>query len=570
MKKPVIEFKDFSFRYKSQNEPTLHDINLTIYEGEKVLILGPSGSGKSTIGNCINGLIPFSYEGEIKGSLKVSGIETQEANIFTISNHVGTVLQDSDAQFVGLSVGEDIAFSLENDAVARSIMLEKVKNVATIVSMQDFLEQVPYNLSGGQKQKVSLAGIMHNDVSTLLFDEPLAALDPAMGMTAIDLIDKIQKEHNKTVVIIEHRLEDVLYRHIDRIILVNDGRIILDTTPDELLSSDLLVQSGVREPLYISALKHAGVVFEKGEHLDNIEEIDFDKYKSKVIDSFHVVKHNSSKQEQEVIVEVKDVSFKYSSRNNYALENVSFKIHKGEKVSIVGKNGAGKSTIAKLICGIIRPIKGEVLINGKNYLNLSISEIGHLIGYVMQNPNQMLVKDMIRDEIALALTLNNYDQSTIDERVEKVLKMTGLYSMRNWPVSVLSYGQKKRVTIASILVLEPELIILDEPTAGQDLKHYTEIMNFIDDLNKKSNIAIIFITHDMHLAIEYTDRAIVFADGKCIGDDAVYKILSNDEIIEKANLKKTSIVTLAQKCGLDPEKYIHYFIDVEKKERENG
>ena len=570
MKKPVIEFKDFSFRYKSQNEPTLHDINLTIYEGEKVLILGPSGSGKSTIGNCINGLIPFSYEGEIKGSLKVSGIETQEANIFTISNHVGTVLQDSDAQFVGLSVGEDIAFSLENDAVARSIMLEKVKNVATIVSMQDFLEQVPYNLSGGQKQKVSLAGIMHNDVSTLLFDEPLAALDPAMGMTAIDLIDKIQKEHNKTVVIIEHRLEDVLYRHIDRIILVNDGRIILDTTPDELLSSDLLVQSGVREPLYISALKHAGVIFEKGEHLDNIEEIDFDKYKSKVIDSFHVVKHNSSKQEQEVIVEVKDVSFKYSSRNNYALENVSFKIHKGEKVSIVGKNGAGKSTIAKLICGIIRPIKGEVLINGKNYLNLSISEIGHLIGYVMQNPNQMLVKDMIRDEIALALTLNNYDQSTIDERVEKVLKMTGLYSMRNWPVSVLSYGQKKRVTIASILVLEPKLIILDEPTAGQDLKHYTEIMNFIDDLNKKSNIAIIFITHDMHLAIEYTDRAIVFADGKCIGDDAVYKILSNDEIIEKANLKKTSIVTLAQKCGLDPEKYIHYFIDVEKKERENG
>ena len=570
MKKPVIEFKDFSFRYKSQNEPTLHDINLTIYEGEKVLILGPSGSGKSTIGNCINGLIPFSYEGEIKGSLKVSGIETQEANIFTISNHVGTVLQDSDAQFVGLSVGEDIAFSLENDAVARSIMLEKVKNVATIVSMQDFLEQVPYNLSGGQKQKVSLAGIMHNDVSTLLFDEPLAALDPAMGMTAIDLIDKIQKEHNKTVVIIEHRLEDVLYRHIDRIILVNDGRIILDTTPDELLSSDLLVQSGVREPLYISALKHAGVIFEKGEHLDNIEEIDFDKYKSKVIDSFHVVKHNSSKQEQEVIVEVKDVSFKYSSRNNYALEKVSFKIHKGEKVSIVGKNGAGKSTIAKLICGIIRPIKGEVLINGKNYLNLSISEIGHLIGYVMQNPNQMLVKDMIRDEIALALTLNNYDQSIIDERVEKVLKMTGLYSMRNWPVSVLSYGQKKRVTIASILVLEPELIILDEPTAGQDLKHYTEIMNFIDDLNKKSNIAIIFITHDMHLAIEYTDRAIVFADGKCIGDDAVYKILSNDEIIEKANLKKTSIVTLAQKCGLDPEKYIHYFIDVEKKERENG
>ena len=349
MKKPVIEFKDFSFRYKSQNEPTLHDINLTIYEGEKVLILGPSGSGKSTLGNCINGLIPFSYEGEIKGSLKVSGIETKEANIFTLSNHVGTVLQDSDAQFVGLSVGEDIAFSLENDAVPRKDMLVKVDAVARIVSMQDFLDQVPYNLSGGQKQKVSLAGIMHDDVDTLLFDEPLAALDPAMGMTAIDLIDKIHKEHNKTIVIIEHRLEDVLYRHIDRIVMVNDGRILLDTTPDELLSSDTLRENGVREPLYISALKNAGIKFKPGDHLDNVNEIDFSKYKDDIKKSFKSVKLSEPRHSDEKVIEVKGVSFKYSSRNKYALKNVSFDIHKGEKVSIIGKNGAGKSTVAKLI-----------------------------------------------------------------------------------------------------------------------------------------------------------------------------------------------------------------------------
>ena len=570
MKKPVIEFKDFSFRYKSQNEPTLHDINLTIYEGEKVLILGPSGSGKSTLGNCINGLIPFSYEGEIKGSLKVSGIETKEANIFTLSNHVGTVLQDSDAQFVGLSVGEDIAFSLENDAVPRKDMLVKVDAVARIVSMQDFLDQVPYNLSGGQKQKVSLAGIMHDDVDTLLFDEPLAALDPAMGMTAIDLIDKIHREHNKTIVIIEHRLEDVLYRHIDRIVMVNDGRILLDTTPDELLSSDTLRENGVREPLYISALKNAGIKFKPGDHLDNVNEIDFSKYKDDIKKSFKSVKLSEPHHSDEKVIEVKDVSFKYSSRNKYALKNVSFDIHKGEKVSIIGKNGAGKSTVAKLICGIIRPQSGEINIKGKNYISMSISQIGRLVGYVMQNPNQMLVKDMIKDEIALTLTLNNFEQSVIDERVEKVLKMTGLYPMRNWPVSVLSYGQKKRITIASILVLEPEVIILDEPTAGQDLKHYTEIMSFIDELNRKSDIAIVFITHDMHLAIEYTDRAIVFADGECIADDTVYRVLSNDEVIEKASLKKTSIVTVAQKCDIDPEEYIHYFIDFERRERENG
>lgn len=569
MKKPVIEFKNFSFRYKSQNEFTLHDIDLTVYSGEKVLILGPSGSGKSTLGNCINGLIPFSYDGEIKGSCKVSGIETREANIFTLSNHVGTVLQDSDAQFVGLSVGEDIAFSLENDAVPRSEMLGKVDAVAGIVGMEEFLAALPYSLSGGQKQKVALAGIMHNQVETLLFDEPLAALDPAMGMSAIDLIDQIHKEHDKTVLIIEHRLEDVLYRHVDRIILMNDGRIQLDTTPDALLSSDILKQNGIREPLYISALKIAGVRFGENEHLDNIDELDFDKYKDAVTRAFQSVTLSQPRPKGEKIVEVSHVSFGYD-RERLVLDDVSFDICRGEKISIVGKNGAGKSTAAKLICGIIRPQKGEVRINGQDYSALSIREIGRMVGYVMQNPNQMLVKDIIKDEVGLAMSLNGFDEKLIEERTEQALRMCGLYSMRNWPVSVLSYGQKKRVTIASILVLQPDVIILDEPTAGQDHKRYTEIMSFIDRLNREYNITIVFITHDMHLAIEYTDRSIVFADGRCIADDAVFKVLSNDDIISRANLKRTSLVTLADRCGIEAEQYIHYFIDSERREREHG
>jgi len=569
MREPVIEFKDFSFRYKTQNQFTLHDINLTIYRGEKVLILGPSGSGKSTLGNCINGLIPFSYNGEIKGSCKVSGIETREANIFTISNHVGTVLQDSDAQFVGLSVGEDISFSLENDAVPRPEMLVKVDAVARIVGMENFLGHNPYSLSGGQKQKVSLGGIMHNEVDTLLFDEPLAALDPAMGMTAIDLIDKIHREHNKTIIIIEHRLEDVLYRHIDRVILVNEGRIMLDTTPDELLSSDILKQNGIREPLYISALKNAGIRFEKGEHLVNINELDFDRYREAVVAAYKSGELSKPKEKGEKIVEVSHVSYGYS-RKTLALNDVSFDIYRGEKLSVVGKNGAGKSTAAKLIAGIVRPQKGTVKIKGQDYKTLSIREIGAMIGYVMQNPNQMLVKDMIKDEIGLAMVLNGFDEETIAQRTENVLKMTGLYKMRNWPVGVLSYGQKKRITIASILVLQPDVIILDEPTAGQDYKRYTEIMNFIDELNRDYNITILFITHDMHLAIEYTDRAIVFADGECIADDAVFKVLSNNDIISRANLKQTSLVALAEHCGIEPEHYIHYFIDSERRERENG
>ena len=559
----VIEFKDFSFRYRQQQEFTLHDINLTIHKGEKVLILGPSGSGKTTLGNCINGLVPFSFNGEIKGSCKVFGMETKEESIFKISEHVGTVQQDADAQFVGLSVGEDIAFSLENDMVPRDVMLEKVDKTATVVGMENHLLSVPYNISGGQKQKVALAGILHNDVEILLFDEPLAALDPAMGMNAVDLIDKV---YEKTVIIIEHRLEDVLYRHVDRIILINEGRIIRDTTPNELLRSDTLKENGIREPLYISALKNAGVSFDENDELDSIEDLKIERFKDKIVSDFKNVELKPVHRSDEKILEVKNVSFSYPD-GFPALKNISFDLYKGEKISVVGSNGAGKSTLAKLLCGIIRPKEGEVLFHGENYLQYSIKELGTHIGYVMQNPNQMLVKDMIRDEIELALKLNSFSQEDINARVEKTLKMAGLYDMRNWPVSALSYGQKKRVTIASILALQPEIIILDEPTAGQDYLRYTEIMNFIDELNEKYDITILFVTHDMHLAIEYTDRAIVFHDGEMIGDDVVYKILSNDQIIEKASLKKTSLVTLAQKAGIDPEQYIHYFIEREKEER---
>lgn len=258
----VIEFEDFSFQYFSQAEPTLHGINLKIYEGEKVLVVGPSGSGKSTIGHCLNGLIPFSYHGKTGGSLKICGKETKDMNIFELSKRVGTVLQDADGQFIGLTVGEDIAFALENDRTGQEEMKETVQRVADMVDMGQLLKSSPFELSGGQKQRVAFAGVLVDDVDILLFDEPLANLDPATGKTAIDLIDKVWREYHKTVVIIEHRLEDVLYRDVDRIILVNDGRIVADMTPDEMMAADILGKYGIREPLYVTALKYAGVKVE--------------------------------------------------------------------------------------------------------------------------------------------------------------------------------------------------------------------------------------------------------------------------------------------------------------------
>ncbi|MCX7774265.1 MAG: ABC transporter ATP-binding protein [Clostridia bacterium] len=567
MKKPIVEFKDFGFQYKSQSGATLHSINLTIYEGEKVLLLGPSGSGKSTLANCINGLNPFSYDGTITGSCKIAGKETKTASIFALSKTVGTVLQDSDAQFVGLSVGEDIAFALENQSVPRSEMVPKVQKASEIVGMQDFLLHVPYELSGGQKQKVALAGVIHDDVDLLIFDEPLAALDPKMGMVAVDLIDRIHREQKKTIIIIEHRLEDVLYRPVDRIILMDKGTIVFDGEPDCLLASSLLPKYGIREPLYIMALKYAGCELSSAQKLSDITQMNLGAFKEKLEMQDRIAFKTYSPKIGEEVLKVSNVFFSYGEED--VLRNISFSIRKGEKVAFVGKNGAGKSTMAKVLCGIARPTKGTVTINGANYLSLSIKEIGERIGYVMQNPNQMLVKDIIKDEVELALLLRGRSRVEIDEAVKKVLKMCGLYGMRNWPVSAVSYGQRKRITIASILVLQPEIIILDEPTAGQDFFHYTEIMNFLDELNREYGITIVFITHDMHLAIQYTDRALVFSEGELVADDSVFKVLSDDEVINKANLKQTSLYTLAKRLGLSPESYIEHFIAYERMQKEH-
>lgn len=568
MKKPVIEFKDFSFQYRVQAKPTLNNINLTIYEGEKVLIVGPSGSGKSTISNCINGLVPFLYEGDISGSLKINGKETRDMSIAEISNSVGTVLQDPDSQFIGLTVAEDIAFKLENNCVDVDRMKEKVKTVSRIVGIDTHLDSSPQRLSGGQKQRVSLAGVMVDEVNILLFDEPLASLDPATGKNAIDLIDKIKKDSNKTIVIIEHRLEDVLYRNVDRVIVVNNGEIVKDTTPGELLATEILKECGIREPLYITALKYAGCKLDKDMNLENIDEINLHSLSEALESWADGVVDEEVKESIEPLLELKNVNFEYS-KNKKVLKDISFKINKGEMVSIVGRNGAGKSTISRLICGFYHPTSGEILFEGNNLKNSTIKERAEKIGLVMQNPNQMISKTMIFDEVALGLQIRGVSEDETKRRVYEALKICGLYEFRNWPISALSFGQKKRVTIASILVLNPELIILDEPTAGQDFKHYTEIMEFLKELNKKG-VTIVMITHDMHLMLEYTDRSIVLSDGEKIAEDKAFRILTDDEVIEKANLKETSLYQLALKANLaDPREFVNKFIDYDRRTRES-
>lgn len=569
MRKRVIEFHNFSFKYYSQKNPTLKNIHLNIYEGEKVLIVGPSGSGKSTIGHCINGLIPFSYKGEMTGSLKVMGQETKELNIFALSKMVGTVLQDPDGQFIGLTVGEDIAFALENDCTPQKEMFEIVKDASKMVEMDDYLPASVHHLSGGQKQRVSLAGVMVDKVDILLFDEPLANLDPATGKYAMALIDKIQKETNTTVVIIEHRLEDVLYRHVDRIIVVNDGSIVADMSPDQLLTTNILEETNIREPLYIKAVKYAGCELTEDMHPADFNQFKADLCRKNLLEWFEDSNPKTPSKEGKTILELKNISFSYSPGHE-TIKDVSFSINKGEMVSIVGKNGAGKSTITKLICGFEKPSSGSILFNGKDITNETIKERSLKIGMVMQNPNHMISKHMIFDEVALGLKVRGVAEAEIKERVDNTLKICGLYPFRNWPISALSFGQKKRVTIASILVLEPDIIILDEPTAGQDFRHYTDIMEFLVQLNRQG-VTIMMITHDMHLMLEYTERAIVFAEGRKIADDSAVNVLSDIDIIKQANLKETSLYNLALKTGIpEPRKFVERFIEYDREVRQVG
>jgi energy-coupling factor transport system ATP-binding protein len=563
MRKPVIEFVDFSFKYRAQAQHTLNNINLTIYEGEKVLIVGPSGSGKSTISNAINGLVPFKYEGDMSGSLKINGKETKELSIFELSNMVGTVLQDPDGQFIGLTVGEDIAFKLENDCVEQERMKQIVIEAAKIVDIDTRIDSSPHRLSGGQKQRVSLAGVMVSDVNILLFDEPLASLDPATGKTAIELIDNIKKTSNKTVIIVEHRLEDVLHCDVDRIIVVEDGRIIGDANPNQLLCSNILNQTGIREPLYITALKYAKCKINPELKPEHIFSLDIDKCKDSINEWFESVKEESVEVEDDIILELKNIKFKYNNKKD-TLNDISFKIHKGEMISIVGRNGAGKSTISKLICGFYKPSSGEILFEGRNIAKDTIKERAEKIGMVMQNPNQMISKTMIFDEVALGLKVRGVSEEEIKERVFETLRICGLYEMRNWPISALSFGQKKRVTIASILVINPEIIILDEPTAGQDFRHYTEIMEFLCELNKQG-VTIIMITHDMHLMLEYTNRAIVLSEGVKLMDDSAANVITDCKTIEAANLKETSLYQLAIRADLNnPKGFVKRFIDYDR------
>ncbi|MGP0584645.1 ABC transporter ATP-binding protein [Paenibacillus timonensis] len=575
----VITFRQFSFRYKNQSEPTLKNIHLEIARGEKIWIAGPSGSGKSTLAHCINGLIPFSYSGEMSGQLLLDGQDASRMTIFERSRRVGTILQNPDAQFVGQTVGEDVAFQLENEAASHDVMKTAVSSALDLVGMQAYEAQGPHELSGGQKQQVALAGVLSTQADILLFDEPLANLDPASGAKAMRLIDEIHRNQGKTVILIEHRVEDVLLEHIDRVVIMNEGEIAAIGTPNELLAAGILPRYGLRQPLYLEALSHAGLPLsgftglshpeslkpaEDGSEPQGPPRLSESQLRDRLEAWSASVLPGAQGSLGEPLLELRGVSFAYDPGMN-AVSDVSLTVRSGETVTLLGSNGAGKSTLSGLITGLLKPGSGEICLRGEVINGWSIRRRGEEIGYVMQHPHHMLTQHMVRDEIRIGLVARGVPEPKREQRTEEALQICGLYPYRNWPVSALSFGQKKRLSIAAILALQPKLMILDEPTAGQDYRHYTEFMEFINRLSGEG-MAFLFITHDMHLALEYADRAAVMSEGRMIAEDAVARILADVEITSRANLRETSLARFARAQGLgSPSRFVEAFIAAEKK-----
>jgi energy-coupling factor transport system ATP-binding protein len=452
-------------------------------------------------------------------------------------------------------------------------MRRMVEDAARMVRFDEALTRSPQELSGGQKQRVSMAGVLVNRAEILLFDEPLANLDPGAGKQAVEIIDRLNREEHKTVIIIEHRLEDVLHRPVDRIILLREGRIAADMKPEKLLASGLLRGAGIREPLYLEALRFSGQ--EPAEGCADAASVVFDPEKLRAWAETPAarVQENAGKKP---LLEIRGLSFNYDNdegrpdapRRN-TLENISLVLPEGSVTALAGKNGAGKSTLAALVCGFETPGAGALFFDGKDMAGLSIRERAEKAGFVMQNPNHMISFPLVYDEAALGLRVRGTGENETRERVYGIFQVCGLYPYRNWPVSALSYGMKKRLTIASILVLGPPLLILDEPTAGQDLRRYREIMEFLLALKREQHLTLLLITHDMHLMLEYADRAAVLADGRLVAEGSPAEILADDSIIAAANLKRTSLYDLARRAEIkDAAAFVETVLAAERERRE--
>jgi len=513
----VIE--NLSFRYRDREGAAIHDISFNARRGEILLIAGASGCGKTTLIRCINGLIPRSYKGEAQGRISVFGEETKGWTLSRISQKIGTVLQDPERQILGTKVLNEVAFGLENLGLPREEIFQRVDEALAFLKISHLRDRETFNLSGGEKQKVALAGVLAMRPSILLLDEPLASLDPASAQDTLDTV-RLLADQGMTVLMVEHRVEDVLRIRPDRVLFLSEGRIRYLGEVEGLYKQVNYKEVKLPAERIMEFAKFAPVPPEM-----------------KVLPS-------AAGGEKETLVKFEDVAFGYDA-DREVLHGINLEIKRGDVIAVLGANGAGKTTFVKHAIGLLKPRSGRVLVDGRDTREASVAQIAGTLGYVFQSPSHMLFAPTVHDELAFGPTNLKHPKDQIAKEVKEALRTVNLSDKEQDPPLALSFGQQKRVSIAAILAMRSRILVMDEPTAGQDYQNY---MNFMDAILQMPGFeAILFITHDVDLAVIYANRVLMVADGRLVADGAPQDVLRDFERLKSNRLVPTSLLELNAK-----------------------
>ncbi len=546
----IVEIRDLHYSYPNARAQALRGVDLTVDEGEFILLTGPSGCGKTTFCRCLNGLIPHFYHGELEGEVTVTGLSTRENSTAKLAQNVGLIFQNPDNQIFALTVEKDVAFGLENLGIPKELMLEDIDWALEKTGISHLRERGTHELSGGQKQRLSIASILAMRPKLLVLDEPTSFLDPLGAIRIFKVLEVLNRDHGITIILIEHRV-DLASQYVDRVILVSDGQILRTGAPEEVFTLEETRLTGVGIPKILELskrLNQRGLAFEPLplspdsfiEQLErNIPPMDVRRVKKTVVQDLEgfTGEHNMSP-----IIRVEDVSYTYPS-GVQALNGVSLTIHKGEFVAIMGENGAGKTTLVKHFNGLLRPQEGRIIVDGVDVSQVSVASLSRKVGLVFQNPDDQLFSENVESEISFALNNFGFEKEVVEKRVDWALNLLNLEQYRKSSPFILSGGERKRVALASVLAWDPEIVVLDEPTIGQDYAQKELLRHFLMQLRTQGKTTII-VTHDVEFVAECKPRIVLMADGGITADGSTKEIMTDAEAMERASVSPPEITKI--------------------------
>lgn len=549
----MIDVEGLWYTYPNVPEPALKDINLQINSGEFILLTGPSGCGKTTFCRCLNGLIPHFYNGEIKGDITVDGLHTRDHPTYELAKHVGLIFQNPDNQIFSLTVEKDIAFGLENLGLPKGRMVEEIDWAMDRVGIASLRERGTHELSGGQKQRLTIASVLAMHPGIIVMDEPTAYLDPMGAERIFNILHTLNEEQGITIILIEHRM-DLAVKYCNRIIVFDKGQVVSDGSPRDIFTADETRLIGVGIPRMVELgrrLRQNGVKIDipldSTEAFNNLapyfKEFRPAKTRNDLPDLNGVVGEYS----HSPIIQLRDLAYTYYTGVN-ALRGVTLDINRGEYVAVMGENGAGKTTMVKHFNGLLRPKEGKVIVDGEDIAKKSVATMARKVGLVFQNSDDQLFAEDVEEEISFALRNFGYSEEVTRERVNWALNLLDIERYKKSSPFILSGGERKRVALASVLAWNPDVLILDEPTVGQDYGQKERLKHFLLQLRTQGKTVVI-VTHDVEFVAESQPRIVLMAQGKIVADGPAKKIMTDAKDLETCSVAPPEVTKLFSKLN---------------------